>query len=759
MPDNQGNRYPKKPGIFDEMSQTRCATLRLLTLLTSLRIGEPFRLLNAGVELHDGLAPYEVGLVGRVEDPKTTTPEHVNEGSISTRTHPRRWQSVPGRQVCPSMVGPLAMNRYFCHAKEYGYCDRRTGTCHCNSGYQGIDCSTCEPSHYRAGSLCYPKRLCQSAGGLGITSDCSGAGICNYTTGLCECQSQRTGGDCSIPKCATFDPLCTECTTQGCTRCAEGYRVDKMSLTCRGCAREYDPRCTSCDSRTCLQCTDRPLHSIHRSGRRVIDPELSQDDSRELSSDLRYNTQQLEYFDDSESFRLAPNVSLSEPLHERTTRCEQGRAGSPTWNCTKISDELKHVLCGHEGTFAWSSSSYAVAETAQTIRLAVRRTGGGVGSVSVRYAIRHITTDTSDLSPTAAYTLSTVLQFDAGVTELSFLLTVHDDRSFEGNEVAVAELTSPRGGATIGAQRRATITIVDDDSPHASAQHSRVVGASRGIAGTSSQTVVLAYSGTGIKMHTGGDIFDVNFEPLFFSFVSRGETKNRKYLRLPYASELSRFDTTIHDVGNGTYFGWWNGTKVGVYKQHTSVVALGGLCGEYYQNTKLWAKEAVVRTDAQINFRWEYGYLKVGDSPQIELGLDTNFVRWSGRLCPSYSEPYFLYVTTLGEGTGVRLWFDGRLVVDSWRARNYPEFGLKVPIHSKAGHLHSIVLELRLSRPAQGCFLGGRKRDLVGCNKGISLEWSSTSTSRTIISPDYLFLSRAFIDGHPAHLVKFLRTW
>ena len=363
-------------------------TINIL-LLASLRIGEPFRLLNAGVELHDGLAPYEVGLVGRVEDPKTTTPEHVNEGSISTRTHPRRWQSVPGRQVCPSMVGPLAMNRYFCHAKEYGYCDRRTGTCHCNSGYQGIDCSTCEPSHYRAGSLCYPKRLCQSAGGLGITSDCSGAGICNYTTGLCECQSQRTGGDCSIPKCATFDPLCTECTTQGCTRCAEGYRVDKMSLTCRGCAREYDPRCTSCDSRTCLQCTDRPLHSIHRSGRRVIDPELSQDDLRELSSDLRYNTQQLEYFDDSESFRLAPNVSLSEPLHERTTRCEQGRAGSPAWNCTKISDELKHVLCGHEGTFAWSSSSYAVAETAQTIRLAVRRTGGGVGSVSVRYAIRH----------------------------------------------------------------------------------------------------------------------------------------------------------------------------------------------------------------------------------------------------------------------------------------------------------------------------------------------------------------------------------
>ena len=91
VPDNQGNRYPKKPGIFDEMSQTRCATLRLLTLLTSLRIGEPFRLLNAGVELHDGLAPYEVGLVGRVEDPKTTTPEHVNEGSISTRTHPTQY--------------------------------------------------------------------------------------------------------------------------------------------------------------------------------------------------------------------------------------------------------------------------------------------------------------------------------------------------------------------------------------------------------------------------------------------------------------------------------------------------------------------------------------------------------------------------------------------------------------------------------------------------------------------------------------------
>ena len=181
--------------------------------------------------------------------------------------------------------------------------------------------------------------------------------------------------------------------------------------------------------------------------------------------------------------------------------------------------QLKHIVCGHEGTLSWSSSTYVAVEGARNVRLVVQRTGGGVGAVSVHYTLHHITTEEGDLSDTAPYTLSTLLQFGAGVTELSFLLTVHDDYSFEGGEIAVVELTRPKGGATLGPQRRATVTIVDDDSNHASAQYSRIMGNRQSIAGNPSQLILIAYSGKGVQMHIGGETFLLEHEPFFFQML------------------------------------------------------------------------------------------------------------------------------------------------------------------------------------------------------------------------------------------------
>jgi hypothetical protein len=76
--------------------------------------------------------------------------------------------------------GPFSDGSYFCGAKEYGYCDRRSGTCFCNMGYSGIDCSECSFSHFRQGDLCYPRILCPE--------DCDGAGECDYATGTCHCE-------------------------------------------------------------------------------------------------------------------------------------------------------------------------------------------------------------------------------------------------------------------------------------------------------------------------------------------------------------------------------------------------------------------------------------------------------------------------------------------------------------------------------------------------------------------------------------------
>lgn len=60
-------------------------------------------------------------------------------------------------EICPGMVGPVDDGMYYCLGKEHGYCDRRSGTCFCNVGYQGISCQDCSSTHYEQGGLCYPK--------------------------------------------------------------------------------------------------------------------------------------------------------------------------------------------------------------------------------------------------------------------------------------------------------------------------------------------------------------------------------------------------------------------------------------------------------------------------------------------------------------------------------------------------------------------------------------------------------------------------
>ena len=54
------------------------------------------------------------------------------------------------------MVGPFE-GYYYCTHAEAGYCDRRSGTCFCYEGYQGLDCADCRPTHYREGNICKKK--------------------------------------------------------------------------------------------------------------------------------------------------------------------------------------------------------------------------------------------------------------------------------------------------------------------------------------------------------------------------------------------------------------------------------------------------------------------------------------------------------------------------------------------------------------------------------------------------------------------------
>ncbi|MEK6572547.1 MAG: glycoside hydrolase family 3 N-terminal domain-containing protein, partial [Bacteroidota bacterium] len=85
-----------------------------------------------------------------------------------------------------------------------------------------------------------------------------------------------------------------------------------------------------------------------------------------------------------------------------------------------------------------------------------------------------------------------------------------------------------------------------------------------------------------------------------------------------------------------------------------------GLRGEYFNNKDLADKPTLVRIDKQIHFDWGPG------SPDSTIHDDHFSVRWTGKLVPAVSGVYKISVTT---DDGVRLWIDGKLLVDSWYGR------------------------------------------------------------------------------------------
>src|SRR5688500_7277571 len=79
-----------------------------------------------------------------------------------------------------------------------------------------------------------------------------------------------------------------------------------------------------------------------------------------------------------------------------------------------------------------------------------------------------------------------------------------------------------------------------------------------------------------------------------------------------------------------------------------------GLLGQYFNN-KDFSALVLTRTDATVNFAWGNG------SPAGAIGPDTFSVRWTGKIIPHKSEAYTFYTST---DDGVRLWIDGKLVID-----------------------------------------------------------------------------------------------
>jgi hypothetical protein len=80
-----------------------------------------------------------------------------------------------------------------------------------------------------------------------------------------------------------------------------------------------------------------------------------------------------------------------------------------------------------------------------------------------------------------------------------------------------------------------------------------------------------------------------------------------------------------------------------------------GLFATYYDNRNFTGR-AVVRVDPVVNFVWN-------GSPAPGIAADTFSVVWQGQVEPQYSETYTFYTRS---DNGVRLWVNGRLLVNNW---------------------------------------------------------------------------------------------
>jgi hypothetical protein len=78
--------------------------------------------------------------------------------------------------------------------------------------------------------------------------------------------------------------------------------------------------------------------------------------------------------------------------------------------------------------------------------------------------------------------------------------------------------------------------------------------------------------------------------------------------------------------------------------------------GEYYANRWLSGSPTIVRSDARIDFQWDYG------APAAGIPPDGFSVRWTRTL--GFQPGRYRFTTTTDDG--VRLWVNGHLLIDRW---------------------------------------------------------------------------------------------
>ncbi|WP_457395790.1 PA14 domain-containing protein, partial [Roseateles sp. P5_E1] len=135
-----------------------------------------------------------------------------------------------------------------------------------------------------------------------------------------------------------------------------------------------------------------------------------------------------------------------------------------------------------------------------------------------------------------------------------------------------------------------------------------------------------------------------------------------------------------------------------------------GLRGEYFRTPDLSGTPALVRTDAQIGFRWDRGsptdnLLARGEAaPGQGIPNDGFSIRWRGQLLPPVSGRYRIEAAA---DDGFRLYVDGKRVLDHWdNSDRLRSDGVDLDL--QAGRAYELTLEYFDNERDAGVRLGWR---------------------------------------------------
>lgn len=143
-----------------------------------------------------------------------------------------------------------------------------------------------------------------------------------------------------------------------------------------------------------------------------------------------------------------------------------------------------------------------------------------------------------------------------------------------------------------------------------------------------------------------------------------------------------------------------------------SLSGLSGLTGAYYSNVDLSGAPVLQRIDPSIDFDWN----EAGPDPAV--GQTAFSVRWTGYVQPPTTGTYTFYAVA---DDGVRLWVNGRQLVNGWVLQGPTEYSGSLPL--TGGTKYPITMEYYQA-------YGGAVARLL---------WSGPSVAKAPVPPSGLF--------------------